>query len=274
MSDLTAELASRVGRDLSDILDKRVDMLEDFMAVADIIVDEASDAHDDLKQEFQNAIGPHLCMLLQQQDFCNLLQDDPKFCFDTLSTAVSEITRVTEESEKKLADAEKQHRVNDSAIDFPTFDTPVSKKPARESASEGPKTPDTSKKIKLESPPSAAEAIGPDSMRTADAGSTPFAGPRFSRGMGMYRPVFLFPKFDPITLRDEVKASRRTQLTCFIIGRCRRVQLRLQRPASIPSQVPCPLHQARTCHQAEPRSEVILGSHAFPHTQWKGFAVR
>ncbi|KAI8300864.1 hypothetical protein K4K61_009418 [Colletotrichum sp. SAR11_59] len=183
VSDLTAELASRVGRDLSDILDKRVDMLEDFMAVADIIVDEASDAHDDLKQEFQKAIGPHLCMLLQQRDFCNLLQDDPKFCFDTLSTAVSEITRVTEESEKKLADAEKQHRVNDSAIDFPTFDTPVSKQPARESASEGPRTPNTSKKIKLESPPSAAEAMGPDSMRTADAGSTPFAGPRFSRGM-------------------------------------------------------------------------------------------
>ncbi|KAJ3952464.1 hypothetical protein N0V92_011098 [Colletotrichum tropicale] len=183
VSDLTAELASRVGCDLSDILAKRVDMLEDFMAVADIIVDETSDAHDDLKQEFQKAIGPHLCMLLQQQDFCNLLQDDPKFCFDTLSTAVSEITRVTEESEQKLADAEKQHRVNDSAIDFPTFDTPASKKPAQESAIEGPKTPDTSKKIILESPPSVAEAIGPDLMRIADAGSTPFAGPRFSRGM-------------------------------------------------------------------------------------------
>ncbi|KAF5516347.1 hypothetical protein CGCS363_v000138 [Colletotrichum siamense] len=208
VSDLTAELASRVGRDLSDILDKRVDMLEDFMAVADIIVDEASDAHDDLKQEFQKAIGPHLCMLLQQQDFCNLLQDDPKFCFDTLSTAVSEITRVTEESEKKLADAEKQHRVNDSAIDFPTFDTPVSKKPAQESASEGPQTPDTSKKIKLESPPSAAEAIGPDSMRTADAGSTPFAGPRFSRGMDASAFNFAFkdqrafpPKFPALSIK-------------------------------------------------------------------------
>ncbi|KAH0430177.1 hypothetical protein CcaCcLH18_07992 [Colletotrichum camelliae] len=213
VSDLTAELASRVGRDLSDILAKRVDMLEDFMMVADIIVDEASEAHDDLKQEFQKAIAPHLCMLLQQQDFRNLLGDDPKFCFDTLSTAVGEITRVTEESEKKLADVEQQHRANDSAIDFPTFaHSPISK-PARVSVIESPKTPDTSKKIKLESPDSAAQATGPDLMRTADAGSTPFAGPRFNRGMDTgfnfaYKDERAFPPKFPVLSIKRVPSTK------------------------------------------------------------------
>ncbi|GJC99075.1 DNA mismatch repair protein [Colletotrichum higginsianum] len=99
-------VAPQIGSLFSNILDSRMDLLDDFMIAADVIASEQAESWTILRQELQKVIGPHLGMLFSQQEFVDLAKSHGSFCFETLSTAVEQI-KVSEKHAEAFFDAAK-----------------------------------------------------------------------------------------------------------------------------------------------------------------------
>ncbi|KAF9873987.1 hypothetical protein CkaCkLH20_08721 [Colletotrichum karsti] len=177
---LEKKLASRIGEELGNILQDRVDMLDEFMMIADIIVNEEGAAWEGVHRELQTAIAPHLVMLLQQAEFSGFLKGRPEFCFATLSTAVKQIEHITNDSETKLAKAMENMKVAKTDDDTPTTmpKTPMTKHSTSTKQSQDIQTAAATINVKIESPDTTEVLPASPSLRTVDAGSTPFLGSR------------------------------------------------------------------------------------------------
>ncbi|TQN72815.1 hypothetical protein CSHISOI_02634, partial [Colletotrichum shisoi] len=99
-------VAPQIGGLLSNILESRMDLLDDFMIVADVIASEQAESWAILRQELQKVIGPHLGMLFSQQEFVDLAKSHGSFCFETLSTALEQI-KASEKDAEAFFDAAK-----------------------------------------------------------------------------------------------------------------------------------------------------------------------
>ncbi|KAK6213468.1 DNA mismatch repair protein [Colletotrichum tabaci] len=99
-------VAPQIGSLFSNILDSRMDLLDDFMIAADVIASEQAESWTILRQELQKVIGPHLGMLFSQQEFVDLAKSHGSFCFETLSTAVEQI-KASEKDAEAFFDAAK-----------------------------------------------------------------------------------------------------------------------------------------------------------------------
>ncbi|CCF40531.1 DNA mismatch repair protein [Colletotrichum higginsianum] len=99
-------VAPQIGSLFSNILESRMDLLDDFMIAADVIASEQAESWTILRQELQKVIGPHLGMLFSQQEFVDLAKSHGSFCFETLSTAVEQI-KASERHAEAFFDAAK-----------------------------------------------------------------------------------------------------------------------------------------------------------------------
>ncbi|KAK2014539.1 hypothetical protein LZ32DRAFT_657115 [Colletotrichum eremochloae] len=109
VSALQLLIVSRIGDLLRKILTSRVDLIDDFIIAADVILSEEAETWATMRQELQKAMSPHIVMLFSQEEFKNLVRTNLSFCFETLSATIAQMDITA----KGVGKSENRHIIRD-----------------------------------------------------------------------------------------------------------------------------------------------------------------